>query len=209
MEIVSSKKNKILGILFSIILIALGVVCFILPSVFADAITNVLGVAFLVLGIMSMLFAFTTVTGAIINLFSSSLILGGVIFVVLGILLFTNPDGIIKVIGIIFAALSIVSGFFKLCYVPSFKQTTQRFWICELILSLLYIALGIVIFCNLDNLKIALIYLLGVYLILFGGSKLIDYCMKVTPKYEFKIHHEKNKIKDDDEIIDANFTEKK
>ncbi len=207
---VSTKKNKILGIIFSLILIGLGVVCFVLPTIFADAITNVLGVAFISLGIMFMLFAFTTITGAIINLVSSSLVLGGVVSVVLGILLFTNPDGIIKLIGIIFAVLSIVSGIFKLCYVPAFKVTTQRFWISELVLAILYIVLGIVICCNLNNLKIALIYLLGIYLIIFGSSKLIDNCMKVTPKYEFKIskNKDKNKIKEDDEVIDANFTEK-
>ncbi len=212
----NSKKNKVVGIITSILLVALGIVSMILPNFVGDTMTMILGVFLIALGVILFIIAFTTVTGLVINLFSSCLTVGGIISVILGIMLCTNPNGVLKVIAVIFAILAILSGVFKLTFIVQCISMHTKFWITELVFGILYIVVGIVILSYLHelNLMAILTYCFGAYLIVLGVSKFIDNVTKDAPKYEFKIAHDKkNKdsksSKKDEEIVDADFTEKK
>ncbi len=215
----NSKKSKVIGIITSILLVLLGIASLVLPGLVGDTITTILGVFLIALGVILFVIAFTTVTGLVINLFSSVLTVGGVISIILGILLCTNPVGVIKIIGVIFAIFAILSGIFKLSFIFQCVSMHTKFWINELIFGALYVILGVVILCNLDSLSTVLVYCFGSYLIVLGISKFIDNVTKDAPKYEFKISHDKinkeetksskKEFSNEDEIVDADFSEKK
>lgn len=215
----SSKNSKVVGIITAILLVLLGVVSLILPNFVGDTMTMILGIFLICLGVIFFIIAFTTVTGMVINLFSSVLTVGGIIAIILGILLCTNPNGVIKVIGIIFAICAILSGIFKLSFIIPCAAASSKYWISELVFGVLYVVLGVVILCNLNALQTVLVYCFGVYLIVLGVSKFIDNVTKDAPKYDFKLPHDAHKEKkeksskkefsNEDEVVDADFTEKK
>ncbi len=209
------KKSKVVGIITSILVFALGVVALFLPEVAGSALTTFLGAFLLASGVMMFVMAFTT--GAVAF---GAFLFGGIISFILGILLIQNPNGFLKVIAVIFAVFAILSGVFKVLFGLQCIAMRNKHWFSELIFGALYIVVAVLIFVYLNraNFINVLAYCFGAYLIVLGISKFIDNITDDTPKYEFKVSHDfklnkekpsKKEFSNEEEVVDADFSEKK
>ena len=208
------KKSRVLGIITSILIFALGIAALFLPMVAASALTTFLGAFLIAMGVMMFVMAFTCFAVGF-----GAFFVGGIISLIIGILLINNPSGVVKVIVIIFAVLALLSGIFKITFSFQCIAMRNKYWISELIFGILYLAVSIAIFANLNKIDYAylLAYCFGAYLIILGISKFIDSVSKETPEYDIKVsqvkdfykNHSKKEFANEEEVVDGDFTEKK
>lgn len=209
------KKSRVLGIITSILIFALGIAALFLPMVAASALTTFLGAFLIAMGVMMFVMAFTCFAVGF-----GAFFVGGIISLIIGILLINNPSGVVKVIVIIFAVLALLSGIFKVTFSFQCIAMRNKYWISELIFGALYLVISIAIFVNLNKIDYAqlLAYCFGAYLIILGISKFIDSVSKDTPEYNIKVSqvkefckekHGKKEFANEDEVVDGEFTEKK
>ncbi len=208
----SVKKSKAGNIVASIILFVIGILAIVFPFIFKDVINIMIGVILLIIG-----FAFISL--GLLSLYGRSLlIISGIFVIVGGILMFTNPEEMVKIVGIVLGVFTILSGIYKLALVPVIKSKGGKIWIWELIIGILYLVFGILLICYVNEMQVVLIYFLGAYLIILGISRFIDSFETEKVEYSEVIHFttkENNKseatnkeFQNNEEIVDVDYKEK-
>lgn len=207
----SVKKNKVSNIIISILLILVGIAALFAPLLFKDIINIFIGVTLIFVGVSFLFLGILSLYGKV------SLIICGILIIIGGSIMFTNPDAMLKVVGIVLGVFTLMSAIYKLALLPILKARGGKIWIFQLIVGILYIILGISLICYINDVQIVLIYFLGAYLIILGVSRFIDSFETEKVDYTEVIHFtnknnkskaSNDKFKNHDEVVDANYSEK-
>ena len=138
-------KVKRWSIMVSITLMALGVIMVICPSDFTGTMIMALGVI-MIIGATTMVLDFISGRKALIDyiFLCLALILG-----ILGAAVLILDDSVVKIIGVIFGLLIIISGIIEIYSAYTFARRAERkSWWILIILSCLQILFGLIILVN-------------------------------------------------------------
>ncbi|MCM1371128.1 MAG: DUF308 domain-containing protein [Clostridium sp.] len=111
----------------------------------------------------------------------STSLISSVLFLLIGIILFTNPNGIISFISYILGAIVVVIGIVKI--VKSAKNQTDPSHDSMLTLGIICIVVGIIImFCS-STIELVLRIFMGAWILLAGVTRLVSALnlKKITP----------------------------
>lgn len=101
-------------------------------------------------------------------------LLSGVIFFVLGLLLFTHPDTFIKTISYVFGGILIIIGLFKALNYYIKDKNLQVVNRNEIAFGITAVILGLVFIFLADAIELLLRFIIGGYLIIIGLGKLLE-----------------------------------
>ncbi len=99
-------------------------------------------------------------------------LINSIIFFIIGIILFTNPDGILKIVSFILGGILILIGIIKIMsyrkvVVPALKNNR------DLVSGIIYILMGIISIIFFQYIETAFRIIVGAYLIFVGVNRLI------------------------------------
>ncbi len=161
------KKVRWLYLLVSLIPVALGIVCFIVPGVIKDIICYVAGALMLGYGLVKVIRYFASKTPTV-----DGLILGA-IFGMLGVLSFLDPETVGGLISTFIGIMLILDGIIKLKNTFLAKSAGGKDWLALLIMALIVLGFGILIVADPFKEKgIVPVILLGVGAVLDGVQNL-------------------------------------
>ena len=163
-----AKKMKISNIISALLCMVIGIVMIIYPGKSLDIICQVFGVVLIIGGAASLVF-FLQDIHAIPNVM---MLIGGVIFIVIGIWIFTKPEGIKKLIPFIAGIVIVISGIFNCAQTVELGKAKYSGWWVALILSVLTIILGIILIINPFGTAHAIARIIGAFLIYDAVSNL-------------------------------------
>ncbi len=164
------KKARSNAVLSSILLCVIGLILVIWPGMSANIVGVIVGITLMLLGISRLLsyysrFAFRFV-------FQWDLILG-VVLIVLGIILVTGPQGLMKLLSIAIGIAVLVDGLSKIQTALAAKRLGVGHWFLVLLFAMLCVIVGIVLIANCGKGARAIMTVLGISLIIDGFSGLI------------------------------------
>lgn len=158
------KRSSWTDIIISIIFLLFGILLIARPEVTVGAITMVLGIVFIAMGILKLIEYYTSETK------EDFLLTISIIEVIIGVIMLFASDTILSAIKIILGLWVIINGIADLQTILMWKQIKSPYWTIALILSLLMILAGIVIITS-NNLIITTV---GVIIVIYAILDIID-----------------------------------
>lgn len=161
MEII--KKAKWLYIALSVIYLTVGIVLLIYPTQTIDAITRIIGITAIALGIYEMLkFIFRKSTDfvKVLSLFA------GIFSFICGIILLINPNFIRTFLPVIIGVYIVLDSAFKLMTSIELRNAGSKVWWGVFFLALAGVIFGFIIVFNAKEISALVIRLIGVSLII-------------------------------------------
>ena len=154
---------------YSILMIILGAVLLIFPDTSLSLIRWGLSLGLILIGIWMII---TDITRrSVLSMFSGSI--GGVLSLVMGVVIILYPR-ILDIIPIILGVWMIVSSSLSLRLTTSLRSSTSSSYFVSLVSNIVAILCGIVLILNPTDSSVALIALIGVMVIIYAASTLID-----------------------------------
>lgn len=164
------KINKYLNvsIVLSILFGIMGIILIIWPKTSLETLAYIIGGILLVYGIYNFIDSFT------INLFFClPQMTTSVLSALLGILIFLNPSIFENILPIVLGIFFIVNGSFKARMGVVLKSIDGN-WVISLVASILMIICGIVLIINPSDMAIMLTTLIGIILVVYAISDIVD-----------------------------------
>ena len=190
------KKMSMTSIIFSIIFILMGAFLLARPADAIHLVSYALGIILLVWGLISVVQFFSDKESQ--NYLEFNFIIG-VFVLIFGIIILVKPNTIASIIPLLLGIWMLINGVTKLSYslsVGGGKSSTS-----SIIISLVIIILGILLIFNPFSGAEKLVQILGIIIILYSVLDLVE-CFSIKRVIKKEI------IKDDGNIIDAEFKEK-
>lgn len=194
-------KNNLGKIIFDIILIILGLMFIIFPSIFVNSIGIIAGTILIVVGILGIILALITSSFLFSSIFS---IIFSIMSLCFGITFVVNPSLLVSILPVFVIIYLLFSGFSKIFSFA--KLRNDRYYIINLIVGILFIVLGITLMFFIDEFNSITAILFGVLLLFFGLSSLVEIIVKLIDKNKNEKHVEKKIIggfKGKEDAIDA------
>ena len=180
-------KRNLGKIIFSAILIVLGLVFVIFPSLFVNSIGIISGVILLLVGILGIILSLMTRGIMFVSIFS---IIISVVAICFGITFIVNPDLVVTILPIFLICYLLINGVSKIFSYIKFKEV--KAYILDLIVGIIFIILGITLIFFIDEFNSFLAILVGVMLLIIGLSSLIEIIIKlINTNKKVKIKEER------------------
>lgn len=157
-----------LSLILSILFIILGITLLVMPEASLESISYMLGAFLLVYGIYNFIDSFR---GYVLGYFIQMPI--AVLSIILGIVIYLNPNILETLIPVILGIFFIVNGLFKMKLSFIFKDVSSNF-VLSLITSILMVICGLLLFVNPKESAILITSVVGMSLTIYAISDLID-----------------------------------
>ena len=169
----TKKINKYinLSIILSVLFMIVGVLLIIWPKASLDTFAYIIGTILIVYGIYSFIDSFT-----INPIFFFFQMVTSILSFLLGICVFLNPSIFESIIPITLGIFFVISGIFSLRISFIIKDMGSSF-VMSLISSILMIICGIILIINPAGTIIVLTTLIGILLIVYSISNVVDMCI--------------------------------
>ena len=158
------KRSSWTDIVISIIFILFGALLIVKPMETIGAISIILGIVFITMGVLKLIEYYTS------DEREDYLLTMALIIVVLGVVILFASDAILSLFRIILGVWIIIAGVMDLQTILVWKQIKSPFWTATLLFSILMILGGIIVLVN----KNILITTLGIITIIYGVLDIID-----------------------------------
>ena len=190
MEAIQKKIKSYIStaITYDLLMIVLGLILLIFPAFSLDIIRWSLVIGFIVLGAWKISSDFTKATTMSTNTF------GGILLIIMGIIIGAHPN-VLNIIPIILGIWMAISGFYSLRLAMGLKSTASASFFISLITSLISIAAGVLLIVNPYS-SVALTAFIGIMVIIFGVSSLVDLLVFRTHLKSIAKHLKSHKIID-------------
>lgn len=162
-------KYMLVNLLVSILIIILGLILFINPSIAIKTVSWLIGLVFLLVGSLSI---YSYMKKDRINLFTFNLIYG-VISIVVGLLVILNPFAIANILTISLGIWLIISGGLKVNYGVRLKNIKEQSWALTLFVGVISMLFGLMVILNPFS-KLVIVEVIGLFLIVYGIIDLTD-----------------------------------
>lgn len=158
------KRSSWTDIVISIIFVLFGTLLITKPNEIVSAISIVLGIVFIAMGVLKIVEYFTSETK------EDYLLTLALVTVVIGVIILCCTDSILSIFRIILSLWIILTGIKNFQTTLVWKEVKSGYWTLTLILSMVMILAGIVIFINKD----ILFTTIGVLTIIYAVLDIID-----------------------------------
>lgn len=159
--------KKIVSIAMHLLLAVLGVLLFMNPLASMAIAIRVTGVAFLLAGVSAIVMYFFKDQRAGFDVFQC---IGGGVFVVIALVLLTNPGFVISIFPILTGVIIAVYGVLSVGQTLTYKKIEAKGWEVSLALSIITICIGIIIFINPYRSAAIALRLVGAVMVYSGVS---------------------------------------
>lgn len=168
----------------------LGLVMLCYPGFSLSALGIILGIGLVLFGVVELIAYFS---GSAPLILSRNVLAGGIFFIILGVLVLTNPLGLMNFICIVIGVGILADSLFKLQSVLDVRQFMSRgsWWLVFAALLLSVLAGILLVFCPGESGR-ALIVLLGIGLLLNGAFNIFDVVYVTRYVKEFKDYYHTN-----------------
>lgn len=168
----------------------LGLVMLCYPGFSLSALGVILGIGLVLFGVVELIAYFSGSTPLIL---SRNVLAGGIFFIILGVLVLTNPLGLMNFICIVIGVGILADSLFKLQSVLDVRQFMSRgsWWLVFAALLLSVLAGILLVFWPGESGR-ALIVLLGIGLLLNGAFNIFDVVYVTRYVKEFKDYYHTN-----------------
>lgn len=168
----------------------LGLVMLCYPGFSLSALGIILGIGLVLFGVVELIAYFS---GSAPLILSRNVLAGGIFFIILGVLVLTNPLGLMNFICIVVGVGILADSLFKLQSVLDVRQFMSRgSWWLVLAALLLSVLAGILLVFWPGESGRALIVLLGIGLLLNGAFNIFDVVYVTRYVKEFKDYYHTN-----------------
>lgn len=158
------KRSSWTDIVISIIFVLFGALLIAKPNETVGAISIILGVIFIAMGVLKLIEYYTS------NVKEDWLLTIALITVVLGVVILFASDAILSIFRVIVGIWIIATGIMDLQTTLVWKEVKSPYWTVAVLLSILMMLAGIVILVN-QNI---LITTMGVMIVIYGVLDIID-----------------------------------
>ncbi len=158
------KRSSWTDIVISLIFVLFGTLLVAKPSETLGAISIILGIVFIAMGVLKLVEYYTSETK------EDYLLTIALITVILGIVILFASDSILSLFRVILGIWIIVAGIMDLQTILAWRQVKSPYWTVTLILSMLMILAGLIILIN-QNI---LITTMGIMIIIYAILDIID-----------------------------------
>ncbi len=168
----------------------LGLVMLCYPGFSLSALGIILGIGLVLFGVVELIAYFS---GSAPLILSRNVLAGGILFIILGVLVLTNPLGLMNFICIVIGVGILADSLFKLQSVLDVRQFMSRgsWWLVFAALLLSVLAGILLVFWPGESGR-ALIVLLGIGLLLNGAFNIFDVVYVTRYVKEFKDYYHTN-----------------
>lgn len=164
------KKLKANYVTTGIIYVILGLLLLLIPGTIQDTISLILGLAIVAMGVFNLVLYFATLDSFI--WYQSDFLLG-IIEVVFGLFIITNPRILISFIPLIFGLILLVHGINGIIQAMSLRKYENIRWVSSVVLNIISMVLGFVIMLNPFGTIELLLRIIGICLIYSGINDFI------------------------------------
>lgn len=172
------KRSSWADIVISTIFVLFGALLIVKPNETVGAISIILGVVFIVMGVLKLIEYYTSETK------EDVLLTIALITVILGVIILFASNSILSLFRIVLGIWIIIAGVMDLQTILVWKEVKSPYWTAALLFSLLMILGGIVVLIN-NNIVLTA---LGVIIVIYGILDIVDraiFIKKITD-YENK-----------------------
>lgn len=194
---INIKAPKILSIVMAVLYIALGVVIIIYPKISLVALCLILGVATVLLGLLKIIGYFSKDLYCLAFQFDLAIGIASLIF---GILLILHPGFVVSILPFLIGFFIMFSGLFTIQTARDSRAFGLKYWWVLLTAAILSVVLGILLVFNPFKSAVAIMFIVGVSLVISGGERLAVSIITI------KRSSERGK-RDENGFIDVDFTE--
>lgn len=169
------KRSSWTDIVISIIFVLLGTLLVVKPFETLGAISVILGVVFIAMGVLKLVEYYTS------DPKEDYLLVMALVTVIVGVLILFASDTILSLFRIILGIWILISGVMDLQIVLEWREFKSPYWIISLIFAILMMFAGIIVLVNKD----ILLKTMGIMVIFYGILDIIDRIifMKKIKKY--------------------------
>lgn len=158
------KRSSWIDIIISIIFVLFGALLIVKPNEILDAISMILGIIFISMGVLKLIEYYVSDTK------EDYLLTMALLTVIFGTIILFASDGILSLFRIIIGAWIIFAGVMDFQTTLQWKEFKSPFWIVAVLFSILMMFAGIVILIN----KNIILTTLGVIIVVYGVLDVID-----------------------------------
>lgn len=161
-------------IILDVLLFILGVYLIIKPTTSAAIIGYISGIMLIVYGIYGIIKFILNMSNRGFFMFE---MINGILSIILGVFLMTNPFSLANFITLIVGIWMIVSSVFKAALSLQFKKFNEESWLFCLIVAILTLILGILIITNPFSSTIVLATYIGIMLCIYSAMDILEQFM--------------------------------
>ncbi len=158
------KRSSWTDIVISMIFLLFGILLVAKPNETVGAISIILGVLFIAMGVLKLVEYYTSETK------EDNLLTMALVAVILGVVILFASDSILSLFRIILGIWIIIAGIMDLQTILVWKQVKSPYWTVTLVLSMLMILAGLIILIN-QNIVITT---MGIIIIVYAVLDIID-----------------------------------
>lgn len=188
------KKTKIINVLVSLLMIAIGVLIVLYPSLSMKALCYVLGAAAIVFGAIKVVNYFQKTFARFIFQFDLGL---GAFLIALGVMLIALPEKISAIIPVVIGVFWFIEGAMRFETYADARKCGLKYRSAILAFAVIFCVLGLLLIINPFKGANALMILLGVSIIIDGIQNVL--IIVYLSKFGKKIRSEERVVKLDDE----------
>jgi len=162
-------RYMIANCLLAIIMIILGLILYVFPTITIKTVSWLTGLIFIIVGVLAI---YSYIKKDRISLLSFNLIYG-IISTVVGLLVISNPFAIANILTVSLGLWLIISGGLKVNYSIRLKNIKEQSWLLTLVVGIITILFGLMVILNPFS-KLILVEVIGLFLIVYGVIDLTD-----------------------------------
>lgn len=159
----------IANIMLSILMIILGIILYVNPSIAIKTVSWLIALFFIIQGVLSI---YSYVKKDRITLLGFNLIYG-IISIVIGLFVILNPFAIANILTMGLGLWLLVSGGLKINYSVRLKNIKEQSWALTLVVGLISIIFGLMVILNPFS-KLIIVEVIGLFLVVYGVIDLTD-----------------------------------
>lgn len=191
------------SIIFSIILICIGIFLLINPETTLNAISYFFGILLIVWGLFPIIKFLTNKDQQ--NYLQVNFVIGVISFI-FGIIIMIKPNIIVSIIPLLLGIWMIINGSMKLYYALAINKKISS--ISSIVISMIILLFGITLVCNPFSGAVLITKIIGISLIIYSILDLLE-CFNLKKIYNDIKIEEESQEKSSSKIIDVEYKEKK
>ena len=196
--------SKITSILYSFLLLVLGILAIVSKDVFSEYLGIIAGSILIVVGVIMLIYSLLIRT---MILGTSFIIIEALFTTLLGIFLCVNTEASITIITYGLGTWLLINGLLKMINSFSLKSFKVKTWFISLIVGAIYFTLSILLFIFIGTAQDIVSIMLGVFLIIAAIANLVELIDTIKREdRETKILNNINNNVDNLDHIDFDFT---
>lgn len=163
------KKAANKNMLTSLVILLFGVFIFLKPDMTVKTVSFLLGIILLISGLNNIVSAFNNKEK--LNDLNIAI---GIIIIVASLVLFFNPTIIASIIPLLIGIYMIISSAFKLQYLYSLKEVTNKWDTSVVVIAIITLILGVLLVFNPFGGVIAITKLIGIFLVIYAILDIVN-----------------------------------